>query len=146
MKEKIIRERSKFHKPKQHKMRNAVTAFIGGGILAVIAQFLMQSFMLYLDIKKDMAVSMTIVVIILATALLTAFGGYDKLAQYFGAGVFIPISGFANSLTSCALEGKSEGLIFGIGSNMFKLAGSVLTCGIVSAFVFGMARYLLFGG
>lgn len=146
MKEKIIRERSRFHKPKQHKMRNAITAFLGGGILAVLAQFLMQTFVLFLDLKKDMAVSVTIVVIILGTTLLTAFGKFDKFAQFLGAGAFIPISGFANSLTSCALEGKSEGLIFGIGSNMFKLAGSVLTCGIVSAFMFGMIRYLLFGG
>ena len=143
MKEKVIRERSKIHKPKQHKIRNALVAFAGGGSLAVAAQLVMQSFVVFLNVKKDMAVSMTIVLIIFVTALLTALGKYDK---FFGAGVFIPISGFANSLASCALEGKSEGLIFGIGSNMFKLAGSVLTCGVVSAFVFGMARFLLFGG
>ena len=146
MNEKVIRERSKIHKPKQHKIRNALVAFAGGGSLAVAAQLVMQSFVVFLNVKKDMAVSMTIVLIIFVTALLTALGKYDKIAQFFGAGVFIPISGFANSLASCALEGKSEGLIFGIGSNMFKLAGSVLTCGVVSAFVFGMARFLLFGG
>ena len=143
MKEKIIRERSKIHKPKQHKIRNALVAFAGGGSLAVAAQLVMQSFVVFLNVKKDMAVSMTIVLIIFVTALLTALGKYDKIAQFFGAGVFIPISGFANSLASCALEGKSEGLIFGIGSNMFKLAGSVLTCGVVSAFVFGLAGSII---
>ena len=89
---------------------------------------------------------MVIVTIILITAITTGFGIYDKAAQYCGAGLFIPISGFANSLTSAAMEGKSEGPIYGIGSNMFKLAGSVLTYGIASAFFFGALRFILFGG
>jgi stage V sporulation protein AC len=89
-----------------------------------------------------------LVTIIFITALLTGFGIFDKISQNTGAGSFIPISGFANALTSSALESKSEGLIYGIGSNMFKLAGSVITYGIVSAYILGILRYfvMLIGG
>jgi hypothetical protein len=69
---------------------------------------------------------------------------FDKIAQKCGAGTFVPISGFANALTSSALECKSEGIIYGIGSNMFKLAGSVITYGIVSAYLLGIVRYVVY--
>ena len=82
-----------------------------------------------------------VITIILIAAILTGLCVYDKLGQKFGAGMFIPITGFANALTSCALEGKTEGLIYGIGTNMFKLAGSVLTYGISTAYLLGIVRY-----
>ena len=85
-------------------------------------------------------------VLMLIAALMSGLGRYDGLAQKCGAGMFIPICGFANSLVSSALEGKSEGLVYGIGSGMFRLAGTVLTYGVVSAVIFGAIRYLLFGG
>ena len=119
MDKKTLQDTAKKHVPAQHKGRNALIAFISGGALAVVAQLFM---MLCMDMFD-----------------------YDKAAQKCGAGLFIPISGFANCLTSCAIEGRTEGPIFGIGSNMFKLAGSVLTYGIAAAFVFGTIRYLLFG-
>ena len=89
-----------------------------------------------------------LVTIIFVSALLTGLGIFDKLGQLFGAGTFVPISGFSNALTSAALESKAEGLIYGIGSNMFKLAGSVITYGIVSVSFLGIIRYLfmLIGG
>ena len=127
-------------------MKNEVIAFLSGGALAIAAQFVMMAYQTLLGVDEKTAISMTVVTVILITAILTGLGIYDKFAQVCGAGLFIPISGFANSLTACALEGKSEGLIYGIGSNMFKLAGSVLTYGIASAFVFWMIRFILFGG
>ena len=84
--------------------------------------------------------------VMLIAALMSGLGRYDGLAQKCGAGMFIPICGFANSLASSALEGKSEGLVYGIGSGMFRMAGTVLTYGVVSAVIFGAIRYLLFGG
>ena len=83
-----------------------------------------------------------IITIILITCILTGVGVYDKIAKYLGAGIFIPITGFANSMCSSALESKTEGLIFGIGSNMFKLAGSVITYGVVSAYLVSLVRYI----
>ncbi len=141
-----IKQISKKHAPKQHYIKNEMIAFLSGGTLAAIAQLIMMVIQSYFKFDKQMATAITIVIVILTTVILTGLGIYDKLAQHCGAGLFIPISGFANSLASCAIEGKSEGPIYGIGSNMFKLAGSVLTYGIASAFIFGLIRYVLFGG
>ena len=112
-------------------------------MLAQISKVLLME---YFMIEASLASSYVIACIIIITSITTGLGWYDKLAQYCGAGLFIPISGFSNALTSSALEGKSEGLIYGIGSRMFALAGSVLTYGIVSAALFAFIRYLLFGG
>ncbi len=146
MDQKRLQDTAKAHVPKTHKGKNALVAFISGGVIGAIGQGLCYVYMQSFEIDKETALPMGIVTIILITAITTGFGIYDKAAQYCGAGLFIPISGFANSLTSAAMEGKSEGPIYGIGSNMFKLAGSVLTYGIASAFFFGALRYLLFGG
>lgn len=145
MNKKKLQDTAAKHSPAKHKGRNALVAFLSGGAFAVVAQLFMFLCMDMFGLNETTAVTITIVTVILVTSILTGFGIYDKAAQYCGAGLFIPISGFANCLTSCALEGKTEGLIYGIGGNMFKLAGSVLTYGIAAAFVFGTIRYLVFG-
>lgn len=145
MNKKKFKDTAKKHTPKQHKMRNAGIAFFAGGTLAVAAQLVMELYQYLLGIDEKTASTMCIVTIILISSIMTGLGIYDKVAQITGAGMFVPISGFANSLTSCAMEGKSEGFIYGIGGNMFKLAGSVLTYGISSAFLFGLIRFLIFG-
>lgn len=146
MDKKKLQDTAKRHVPKQTKGRNAVTAFVCGGVIGAVGQCLLYVYMDLFSLAEKEALPIVVVTIILITALATGFGVYDKAAQVCGAGLFIPISGFANSLTSAALEAKTEGLIYGIGSNMFKLAGSVLTYGIVAAFFFGTLRYLFFGG
>ena len=83
-----------------------------------------------------------IITIVIVTCLLTGLGIFDKLAKFAGAGTFIPITGFANAMSSAALESKSEGLIQGIGSNIFKYGGCVITYGVVSSFIFGVIRYV----
>lgn len=146
MDKKHLQDTANKHKPPQKKGRNALIAFISGGIIGVIGQALLYGYMDWFGLDEQKAMTVVVVTIILAAAVSTGLGIYDKLAQHCGAGMFIPISGFANSLTAAAMEGKSEGLIYGIGTNMFKLAGSVLTYGIASAFFFGALRYLFFGG
>lgn len=146
MNEKRMKDTAKLHAPKQTKGKNALTAFVCGGTMGLIGQILLELYINTLGFEKDSALSLMIVTFIFVTALLTGLGVYDKIAQKCGAGLFIPISGFANSLTSAAMEGRSEGPVYGIGSNMFKLAGSVLTYGVVSACIFGSIRFLLFGG
>lgn len=133
---------------KKDKLGRALIAFISGGIVALIGQGIYDLYTLVFDVNNKDALSLMLVTIIFIAALLTGIGVFDKLSQKCGAGTFIPISGFANALTSSALESKSEGLIYGIGSNMFKLAGSVITYGIVSAYILGIIRYfvLLIGG
>jgi stage V sporulation protein AC len=79
--------------------------------------------------------------LILISALLTGLGVYDKLGQFAGAGSAVPITGFANSMTSAAIEHRSEGVVLGVATNMFKLAGSVIVFGVVAAYIVGIIRY-----
>lgn len=146
MDKKHLQDTAKKHAPAQKKGKNALVAFVSGGLIGLIGQGMLALLMNFTAMDQETAMPIVVVAVILVTALATGLGIYDKLAQICGAGLFIPISGFANSLTSAALEGKSEGLIYGIGTNMFKLAGSVLTYGIAAAFFFGALRYILFGG
>ena len=142
---KKISEKNKTFK---NKKKNLLMAFIGGGVIALLSQGIFDIFFYALNQDEKTSLTLMLVVVIFVSALLTGIGVFDKIAQHFGAGSFIPISGFSNALTSCALESKSEGLIYGIGSNMFKLAGSVITYGIVSAYLLGIIKYfvLFIGG
>ena len=144
--EKRLQETAKRHMPKDQRLAHAIAAVISGGAIGGSGEVLLMLYQESLHMPKQQALSLVIVTIIALAAILTGLGLFDQLAQRFGAGVFIPITGFANALASSALEGKSEGLIYGIGMNMFKLAGSVLTYGIVSAYFIGMLRYLFLGG
>ncbi|MEG0290282.1 MAG: SpoVA/SpoVAEb family sporulation membrane protein [Erysipelotrichaceae bacterium] len=134
------------HKPNSNRLKHAILAFLSGGFMGLFAQCLWMLYQNQFALTKSNALTLVIVTIIFITSLTTGLGLYDRAAQKCGAGLFIPISGFANALSSSAMEGKSEGPIFGIGANMFKLAGSVLTYGVVAAAVFGSLRYLLYGG
>ena len=127
---------------KKNKFCRALIAFISGGCVAIIGQLFFDLYSKIFEINDKDSLTLMLVTIIFLAALLTGIGVFDKIAQKCGAGTFIPISGFANALTSSALESKSEGLIYGIGSNMFKLAGSVITYGIVSAYILGILRYI----
>ena len=95
-----------------------------------------------IGIEKDKSTSLMYIVIVGVTAILTGLGIFDRIGQFSGAGTIIPITGFSNSMTSAALESKSEGIILGIMSNMFKLAGAVIVAGVVSAFVIGTIIFL----
>ena len=111
--------------------------------MGIIGQGLLTMYQQLLGLDAKAAAGPMVITVVFVTALLTGLGIYDKLVQKCGAGLFIPISGFANSLTSCAMEGRSEGPIYGIGSTMFKLAGSVLTYGIAAAYTLGLLRWVV---
>lgn len=134
-------------KPTGHKVKNAWNAFLYGGVLGAIAQGVLVFYMNVYDCSQKEATPMMIITLVFIACLLTGLGLYDNIAKNAGAGTFIPITGFANSMASSALDSKSEGLILGIGANMFKLGGTVLTYGIVSAALLGVIRYVftLFG-
>ena len=100
----------------------------------------------YLNIStKDASVFMIVTLIFFAT-LFTALGFFDKWVTFAKCGLIIPITGFAHSMASAGIEYKKDGPIYGLGSNLFKLSGSVILYGIVSAWAFGLIRYLLLGG
>ena len=137
------KEASKRTAPKKGTLGKALWAFVSGGAVGIIGQGLLTMYQQLLGLDAKAAAGPMVITVVFITALLTGLGIYDKLAQKCGAGLFIPISGFANSLTSCAMEGRSEGPIYGIGSTMFKLAGSVLTYGIATAYTLGLLRWVV---
>lgn len=129
-------------KPKSYLLKNSLCAFLIGGLIGMIGQFLLEFYMKVLNVGITGATAPMIITIVIVTCLLTGLGIFDKLAKFAGAGTFIPITGFANAMSSAALESKSEGLIQGIGSNIFKYGGCVITYGVVSSFIFGVIRYV----
>ncbi|WP_102027140.1 stage V sporulation protein AC [Salirhabdus sp. Marseille-P4669] len=131
------------YQPKPNLLINCLKAFVVGGLICVFGQLLMDFYMNVFDFSKKDAANPTASTLILISSLLTGFGVYDKLGQFAGAGSAVPITGFANAITSAALEHRSEGLVLGVGSNMFKLAGSVIVFGTVSAYIVGIIRLLI---
>ena len=124
-------------------IKNATFAFLFGGIIGIFAQLLIFIYHNIFNVDTDSSKSLMSMTVVLLTSILTGFGLFDKVGQIAGAGTFLPITGFANSMTSAALEGKSEGLVLGIMSNMFKLAGAVIVAGVCSAFIIGGLIYVI---
>lgn len=136
----------KKYTPKENRLFNGMLAFLSGGIMGVLGQFVLSLYVYYLDIPTKEAGTYTIITFIFIGCLLTCFGFFDKWVAFLKAGLIIPITGFAHSMMSAALEYRKEGLVTGIGANMFKLAGTVIIFGVVSAYVFGLIRILTIGG
>jgi stage V sporulation protein AC len=124
--------------PKNKILKNCVMAFIFGGAICLLGEIINDSFVAWLSISDDEASPMTSVVLIGMSALFTGLGWYDKLGKIGGAGTVVPITGFANSVVSPALEFKKEGFILGTAANIFKLAGPVLIFGYFSSFIAGL--------
>lgn len=134
------------HKPKEHRLKNAIISFTIGGIIGMLGEFLLELYSYYLNISSSDAAIFMIITLIFLASLFTALGFFDKLVNYCRCGLIIPITGFAHSMTSSAIEFKREGYVTGLGANIFKLAGTVILYGIVSAYIFGIIRYFIFGG
>ncbi len=134
------------HQPKESRVQNAIIAFLVGGFVGVLGQLLVEFYSYYLDISSKDASIFMIVTLIFFASLFTALGFFDKWVTFAKCGLIIPITGFAHSMTSAGIEYKKEGPIFGVGSNIFKLAGSVILYGVVSAWFFGLIRLIIMGG
>ena len=134
------------HAPTETRAQNAFIAFVVGGLVGVIGQLLIEFYSYYLDIStKDASVFM-IVTLIFFASLFTALGFFDRFVNFAKCGLIITITGFAHSMTSAGIDYRKEGPIYGIGSNVFKLAGSVILYGVVSAWFFGLLRLIIMGG
>lgn len=133
------------HTPKENVLYNSLIAFIIGGIMGLIGQGLVDIYSYFLDISSNDAAVLMIVTLVFLGCILTCFGFFDKMVNFAKCGLIIPITGFAHAMQSAALEYKKEGLVTGIGANMFKLAGSVIIFGVVSAYFFGLIRMIIGG-
>lgn len=126
--------------PQRPILRNCIRAFIVGGIICTIGQGIQLFFMTYFNFDEKTAGDPTVAVLILMSVILTSLGLYDHIAQWGGAGSAVPVTGFANTITSASLDHKSEGFVLGVGGNMFKIAGPVIVFGVFSAFVVAIVK------
>ena len=127
--------------PRSPKLKNMLFAFLFGGGICSIGQGLRKLYM-YLGADKDTASTLVAVSLVVAAAILTALGVFDKIAFYAGAGTIVPITGFANSVVSPAMEFKTEGNILGTAANMFKIAGPVIVYGTAASVVYGIIYWI----
>ena len=130
--------------PKTGWFNSLFHAFIVGGMICCFGQMfgdIIKSYNPTMDVLR--VGSWVSVIVITITIFLTAFGVFDRVAKFGGAGTFVPISGFANSIASCAIEYKNEGLVFGIGAKMFYVAGPVLVNGVAYSIIVGLVYSLI---
>ncbi|WP_432662938.1 stage V sporulation protein AC [Wukongibacter baidiensis] len=131
---------AKEREPKRPVLRNCFRAFLVGGTICTIGQGFQWMFIKYFNFTELTAGNPTVAVLIIISVLLTGFGVYDHIAQWAGAGTIIPVTGFANTMASSAIEHRSEGYVLGVGGNMFKLSGPVIVLGVFSAFVVAIIK------
>lgn len=137
------KEYQKFAKDREIKrpvVKNCIKAFFVGGTICVIGQLIQWFYINYFGFNEKTAGDPTVATLIIVSILLTGLGVYDHIGQWAGAGTAIPVTGFANTMASAAIEHRSEGYVLGTGGNMFKLAGSVITFGVFSAFVVSIVK------
>ena len=123
-------------------VKDSLKAYMTGGLICMIGQGL-KNFYAYLGLTQENSGMMVSVTLIFITALLTGFGIFDKIAKFAGAGTVVPITGFANAVTSAAIDNKTEGLILGVGSKIFSVAGPVILYGISAGVVYGIIYWIL---
>ena len=140
------KELYKKHIPKENRIVNSFISFTVGGIMGMIGQLLIDLYSYYLEIPSKDAATFMIITLVFLGCLLTSLGFFDKMVTFCKCGLIIPITGFAHSMMSAALEYKREGMVTGLGASMFKLAGSLIIFGVVSAYLFGLLRIIIMGG
>lgn len=127
--------------PPTNKIKNGILAYVIGGFVCMLGEgfgFLYAK----IGIGQDDIKLLIPVTLIVIASVLTALGVFDKIAYYAGAGTIVPITGFANSIVSPAMEFQSEGRIFGTGANMFRIAGPVIVYGTLAAVIYGVIYYM----
>jgi stage V sporulation protein AC len=131
--------------PGRPALKNCILAFLAGGTICLLGQLISTFYMHFFDFTEKNAGDPTVATLIFLSSLLTGLGLYDHIAQWAGAGTIIPVTGFANAITSSAIEHRSEGFVLGVGGNMFKLAGSVIVFGVFAAFVIATIKVIIMG-
>ena len=126
-------------------IKNCFNAFWVGGLICTIGQFIMEVCK-YRGLDNEISSTITSIILIFLSAFLTALNLFNKIGKFAGAGSLVPITGFANSIVSPAMEYKSEGYIMGVGAKMFTVAGPVLVYGISTSILVGIVYFIFNGG
>lgn len=129
--------------PHSHFARDTWRAFWVGGAICALGEGYTLMLMRALNLSRQDASTLTSVTLVFITAALTAIGVFDRIGRYAGGGTIVPITGFANSIASAAMEYRSEGFIMGVGARMFQIAGPVLVYGIGSSVLVGVIYYII---
>lgn len=128
--------------PKSNILKDCVYAFVVGGLICDVGQFF-SNMMLRAGFPQDEASAYVSVIMVFLGSFLTGLGVYDNIGKYAGAGSIVPITGFANSIVSPAMEFKKEGYVLGVAAKMFVIAGPVLVYGITSSVIVGLIYYIM---
>ena len=126
--------------PKSNYKVNITVAFLVGGAICALGQILLTILKVY-GLDQNDAGTWTSIILVGLSAICTGMGWYQRLAKHAGAGTLVPITGFSNAISSCAVEARSEGLILGVGAKIFTVAGPVLLYGCTAAFLYGLVYY-----
>lgn len=143
MTKQMYQQQASKYQPKRNVLLNCFRAFWVGGTICLLGQALQNMYIHFFGFTEKTASNPTVATLIFIAVLLTGLGIYDNIGQYAGAGSAVPVTGFANSIASAAIEHRSEGFVLGVGGNMFKLAGSVIVFGVVAAFLAGIIKTVL---
>lgn len=128
--------------PKANLGSRMIKAFLVGGLICVIGQTIVELLQNAAELSKEDASAYCTLILVLSSVILTGFGIYRKIVNFAGAGALVPITGFANSVASTAIEYKFEGQVFGIGCKIFTIAGPVILYGILSSWVLGLIYWI----
>lgn len=143
LEQKKYKEFAETKKPKPPVLRNIISAFIVGGIICTIGQIILNFYVSIGMDKLKEAPAATSATMVFLGAFLTGIGVYDQIGKRAGAGSIVPITGFANSIVSPAMEFKAEGFIFGVAAKMFVVAGPVIVYGMTISMIIGFIYYFL---
>ena len=124
--------------PKSPVLTDCIKAFIIGGLICCLGEAFLKMY-LAMGLDKDAASTANAITLVFLGALFTGLNLYPKLAKFAGAGTIVPITGFANSVVSPAIESKPEGLVLGVGAKIFSIAGPVILFGILASMIAGLA-------
>ncbi|MBQ9805760.1 MAG: stage V sporulation protein AC [Clostridia bacterium] len=130
------------HAPRSPMLKNCAFAFLIGGAICTIGQLLRTLYMDFFAMSLDDASTLTSVTLIFCAVLLTGLGWFDNIAKIAGAGTLVPITGFANSVVSPAIDSRAEGLILGVGAKIFTISGPVLLYGTLAGSIYGVIYYI----
>ena len=129
--------------PRSNTFSQCIRAFVSGGIICCIGQAVRDLGEGPLGLSQDDTAAFTAMVMVFLGATLTGLGIYDKIGSWAGAGSIVPITGFANSIVSPAMEFKREGFVMGVGAKLFSIAGPVLVYGVSASILVGLIAYLM---
>ena len=124
-------------------LKNMIISFFSGGLIGLLGELLSKLFINYFNCSLSDSYLLVFIVLIVVGSILTGLGFFDKILSFCKCGLIVPSTGFANTMTSSAMDTRNEGFVKGIGSSIFKLTGSIILYGVIFGLIFGFIRGVL---